>query len=105
MKTALLAALAGFLLAAAGCAQAHDTGRYHRHEYAAHHHHRQVVRVAPPPRVAYMPRAPQYYSYEPAPRYSYYPERYPERYYRGYHGIALQVVVPLYNGDGYIYLR
>lgn len=103
MKTALLAALAGFLLAAAGCAHAHDTGRYHRHhEYAAHHHHRQVVRVAPPPRVAYMPRAPQYYSHEPVTRYSYYPER----YYRGYHGIALQVVVPLlYNGDGYIYLR
>ncbi len=100
MKKTLFVAVVGALLVAAGCAHAHDTGRYHRHhdQYAAHHHHRQVVRVTPPPRVVYMPRAPRYYSYEPAPRYSYYPERY-------YLGTTLQVVVPLYNSGGYIYLR
>ncbi len=106
MKTALLTVLAGLLLTAAGCANAHDIGRpHHHHAHVAKAHrpapspvtHRaytaqpQHVTRAISPRVVYIPQSRYYPSYyEPTPWY----------YYPG----AVQLVVPI-GGSGYLYLR
>jgi hypothetical protein len=97
MKTALIAAIAGAALLASPGVSAHYTGERHHHaHYAAraHHHHR-----APP--MAYYRAQPRGAYATPRSRYDtyYYP---PVRYYQE---SALQVVVPFYNGGGYLYLR